>query len=184
LRELHRLAPAPIDVILLPEGAPLGAISVNVDGCTLCLSCVSVCPTGALIDDPERPALKFVEDACVQCGLCVSTCPEKVITLKPQIDFTAATARTQIIKEEEPALCIRCNKPFGVKSTINKIAAKLEGRHWMFPANDKRIDAIRMCADCRVITMSEQQFDPFAGVPERAAPRTTDDYLRERESKG
>ena len=51
----------------------------------------------------------------------------------------------------------------------------------MFPANDKRIDAIRMCADCRVITMSEQQFDPFAGVPERAAPRTTDDYLRERE---
>ena len=29
--------------------------------------------------------------------------------------------------------------------------------------------------------MSEQQFDPFAGVPERAAPRTTDDYLRERE---
>ena len=70
LSELHRLAPAPTDVIALPEGAPLGAISVNVDGCTLCLSCVSVCPTGALLDDPERPALKFVEDACVQCGLC------------------------------------------------------------------------------------------------------------------
>jgi hypothetical protein len=54
----------------------------------------------------------------------------------------------------------------------------------MFPAGDKRLDAIRMCADCRVITMSEQQFDPFAGVPERAPSRTTDDYLRERESKG
>jgi ferredoxin len=181
LTELHRAAPAPTDVIALPEGAPLGAISVNVDGCTLCLSCVSVCPTGALRDDPERPALKFVEDACVQCGLCKSTCPEKVITLTPQIDFTAATARTRIIKEEEPALCVRCGKPFGVKSTIDKIAAKLEGRHWMYPASDKRVDAIRMCADCRVITMSEQQFDPFAGVPERAAPRTTDDYLRERE---
>jgi ferredoxin len=184
LSELHRVAPAPTDVIALPEGAPLGAISVNVDGCTLCLSCVSVCPTGALLDDPERPALKFVEDACVQCGLCESTCPEKVITLKPQIDFRAARARTQIIKEEEPALCIRCNKPFGVKSTIDRIAAKLEGRHWMYPAGDKRLDAIRMCADCRVITMSEQQFDPFAGVTERAPPRTTDDYLRERESKG
>ena len=168
-------------MISLPEGAPVGTISVNVDGCTLCLACVSVCPTGALIDDPERPALKFVEDACVQCGLCMSTCPEKVITLKPQIVFTAATARTKIIKEEEPALCIRCSKSFGVKSTIDKIAAKLEGRHWMFPANNKRIDAIRMCADCRVITMSEQQFDPFVGVTERAAPRTTDDYLRERE---
>ncbi|MDE2332678.1 MAG: hypothetical protein KGK16_18110, partial [Bradyrhizobium sp.] len=42
---------------------------------------------------------------------------------------------------------------------------------------------VRMCADCRVITMSEQQFDPFAGVSERAPPRTTDDYLRLRESK-
>jgi len=50
-------------------------------------------------------------------------------------------------------------------------------------AGDKRLDVVRMCADCRVIAMSEQQFDPFAGVPERAPPRTTDDYLRERERK-
>ena len=183
LSELHRVAPHPVDVIVLPEGAPLGAISVNVDGCTLCLSCASVCPTGALRDDPDRPVLKFVEDACVQCGLCQSTCPEKVITLKPQIDFRAARAQATIIKEEEPALCIRCNKPFGVKSTIDRIAAKLEGRHWMYPAGDKRLDVVRMCADCRVIAMSEQQFDPFAGVAERAPPRTTDDYLREREHK-
>jgi ferredoxin len=181
LTELHRIAPAPADVIALPEGAPIGAINVDVSGCTLCLSCVSACPTGALLDDPDRPALKFVEDACVQCGLCKSTCPEKVITLTPQIDFTAARARPRILKEEEPALCIRCNKPFGVKSTIDRVAAKLEGRHWMFPASNKRADAIRMCADCRVITMSEQQFDPFVGVPERSPPRTTEDYLRERE---
>lgn len=183
LTELHRAAAAPTDVIALPEGAPLGAISVKVDGCTLCLSCVSACPTGALRDDPERPALKFVEDACVQCGLCKSTCPENVITLTPQIDFTEAAARTRIIKEEEPALCIRCDKPFGVKSTIDKVAAKLEGRHWMFPAGNKRLDTVRMCADCRVITLSEQQFDPFAGVSERTPPRTTDDDLRERDGK-
>ncbi|WP_342731392.1 4Fe-4S binding protein [Bradyrhizobium sp. B117] len=183
LSELHRLAPKPVDVIALPQGAPIGAISVKTDGCTLCLSCVSACPTGALRDDPERPVLKFVEDACVQCGLCQSTCPEKVITLKPQIDFRAARASTVVIKEEEPALCIRCGIPFGVKSTIDRIAAKLEGRHWMYPAGDKRLEALRMCADCRVILMSEQQFDPFQGVPERAPPRTTDDYLRRRENK-
>jgi ferredoxin len=183
LHELHRVAPAPTEVITLPRGAPLGSISVNVDGCTLCLSCVSACPTGALRDDPERPVLKFVEDACVQCGLCQSTCPEKVITLKPQIDFRARRAPARIVKEEEPALCIRCNKPFGVKSTIEKIAGTLEGRHWMFPAGDNRLDVVRMCADCRVAAMSEQQFDPFMGVPERTPPRTTDDYLRQRKTK-
>ncbi|HXH45109.1 MAG TPA: 4Fe-4S binding protein [Bradyrhizobium sp.] len=183
LGELHRLAPQPVDVIALPQGAPIGAITVDTEGCTLCLSCVSACPTGALRDDPERPVLKFIEDACVQCGLCQSTCPEKVISLKPQIDFRAARAPATIIKEEEPALCVRCSTPFGVKSTIDRIAAKLEGRHWMYPAGDKRIEALRMCADCRVIVMSEQQFDPFKGVPERTPPRTTDDYLHERDGK-
>ncbi|MHC4054787.1 4Fe-4S binding protein [Bradyrhizobium sp. 25ACV] len=183
LGELHRLAPKPVDVIALPQGAPVGAISVDTDGCTLCLSCVSACPTGALRDDPERPVLKFIEDACVQCGLCQTTCPEKVITLKPQIDFRAARAPAAVIKEEEPALCVRCGTAFGVKSTIDRIAAKLEGRHWMYPAGDKRIEALKMCADCRVIVMSEQQFDPFKGIPERTPPRTTDDYLRQREGK-
>ncbi|WP_041358249.1 4Fe-4S binding protein [Nitrobacter hamburgensis] len=183
LRELHRVAPAPVDVIALPDGAPFGTLEVDVEGCTLCLSCVSACPTGALYDDPERPVLRFTEDACVQCGLCQATCPEKVIKLVPQIDFRAATAPARTLKEEEPALCVRCHKPFGVKSTIDRVAAKLEGRHWMYPNANKRVDAIRMCADCRVITMSEDGFNPFVDVPERPAPRATDDYLRERDQE-
>ena len=92
LRELQRAAPAPVDVVALPAGAPFGAVEINVEGCTLCLACVAACPTGALSDNPERPMLRFAEDACVQCGLCKATCPEKVITLRPQLDFRAATA--------------------------------------------------------------------------------------------
>src|SRR5215467_15378394 len=53
LRELQRAAPMPVDVIALPAGAPFGAIEINVEGCTLCLACVSACPTGALSDNPE-----------------------------------------------------------------------------------------------------------------------------------
>ena len=182
LRELHAAAPAPVDIVPLPQGAPFGTVEVNVEGCTLCLSCVSACPTGALSDDPERPMLRFAEDACVQCGLCQATCPEKVIALKPQIDFRAAIAATRIIKQEQPAECIRCGKPFGVKSTVDRVTAKLEGQHWMFKDSKKRLDVIKMCADCRVAAMAEENFDPF-GTPGRPALRTTDDYLRERESK-
>jgi ferredoxin len=183
LRELHRVAPAPVDVVPLPEGAPFGKVNLNVEGCTLCLSCVSACPTGALSDDRERPMLRFTEDACVQCGLCKATCPEKVISLTPQLDFRAATAAPRVLKEEEPFCCISCGKPFGVKSTIERVTAKLEGRHWMFQNSAKRLDLLKMCENCRVVAVSEEDFDPY-GVPPRPPVRTTEDYLREREEKG
>src|SRR6478672_2919289 len=182
LRELQRAAPAPVDVIALPAGAPFGTVEINVEGCTLCLACVSACPTGALSDNPERPMLRFAEDACVQCGLCKATCPEKVITLRPQLDFRAATANARVLKEEEPFHCIRCNKPFGVKSTIERVVAKLEGKHWMFKGSARRLDVIKMCEDCRVAVMAEKDFDPY-GKP-RPPVRTTEDYLREREEQG
>ena len=120
----------------------------------------------------------------MQCGLCQASCPEKVISLTPQLDFRAATARLRVIKEEEPALCVRCGGAFGVKSSVDRVVAKLEGQHWMFKNSAKRLDVVRMCADCRVITMSEENFDPFAGVPSRPAPRTSEDYLRERDKPG
>jgi len=180
LKELHRAAPVPADVIALPARAPFGAVNVDVDGCTLCLACVSACPTGALSDDPERPVLRFSEDACVQCGLCKATCPEKVITLTPQLDFRAATSAARVLKEEQPFCCVRCGKPFGVKSTIERVAEKLEGKHWMFKDAAQRLAVIKMCDDCRVVVVTEQDFSPY-GSPSRAPPRTTDDYLRERD---
>jgi ferredoxin len=179
LRELHGAAPAPVDVIALPAGAPFGAVEVDAKSCTLCLACVSACPTGALLDDPERPMLRFVEDACVQCGLCKATCPEKVITLKPQLDFRAATLPARVLNEQEPFCCIRCGKPFGVKSTIERVVATLAGKHWMYQGADRRLDAIKMCADCRVIALTEAELAAAGGTP-RAAARTTEDYLRER----
>jgi ferredoxin len=181
LRELQRAAPAPVDVIALPAGAPFGAIEIDVAGCTLCLACVSACPTGALGDNPEKPTLRFSEDACVQCGLCQATCPEKVITLKPQIDFRAATSLARVLKEEEPFACIRCGKPFGTRSTIARVTEKLAGKHWMFQGDAGRLELLKMCEDCRAIAATEASFDPHA--PPRPPVRTTEDYLREREEK-
>jgi ferredoxin len=179
LHELHRAAPAPTDIIALPAGAPFGAVEIDVAGCTLCLSCVSACPTGALSDDPDRPLLRFAEAACVQCGLCKATCPEKVISLVPRLAFDTATC---VLKQEEPYPCSRCGKPFGVRSTIERVLAKLEGAHWMYQGSSPRLDLIKMCDDCRVATVTAADFDPHS-APARPRPRTTDDYLRKREDE-
>jgi ferredoxin len=179
LQELHAHAPAPVDQVALPAGAPFGRTVIDVEGCTLCLACVGACPTGALQDNPERPELRFQEDACVQCGLCVSTCPEKVIRLEPRINFRDDARRALLVKEEEPFTCIRCGTPFGTRSSIERIVEKLAEKHWMFP-DSAAVDRIRMCEDCRVVVQFEARDNPLAGGA-RPKPRTTDDYLRERE---
>ncbi|MGQ9365694.1 4Fe-4S binding protein [Azospirillum sp. ST 5-10] len=179
LRHLHKAAPAAVEVLPLPAGAPFGRVAVDVEGCTLCLACVGACPTGALRDNPDKPTLSFAQDACVQCGLCRNTCPEKVISLVPEIDFRDGARGESLIKEEEPFCCVRCGKPFATKSSIEKIVAALSGKHWMF-ATPEAANRIRMCEDCRVVDQFERN-DPFkVGAPR--VPRTTDDYLREREA--
>lgn len=181
LSELHRVSPDPVNLVPLPAGAPFGSVEIDMGACTLCLSCVSACPTGALRDDPERPMLRFVEDACVQCGLCQATCPENVITLKPQIDFGAARAPSRVLKEEEPFCCMRCGKPFGIRSTIERVTSALQGSHWMYAKSPQRLDVIKMCDDCRVAFVSEDGLDPHR--TDNPAVRTTEDYLRERVEK-
>lgn len=183
-RELHVAAPTPVSVIALEKGAPFGGVHVDTAGCTLCHACVTACPTGALGDNPDKPMLRFTESLCVQCGLCEATCPEDVISLVPRLDFDAWRAPAATLKEEEPYHCIACQKPFGTKSTIERIVAKLQEKHWMFSgANAKRIDVVRMCDTCRTTVAVNESFDPHQANP-RPPVMTTDDYLRLRAEKG
>lgn len=176
LKHMHANAPAPVDVVDLPAGAPFGQVIVDGAACTLCLSCVGACPTGALGDNPDAPQLGFAEERCVQCGLCRSTCPENAITLKPRLNFVEDARRMVVLKAEEPFHCIRCGKPFGTQSTISRLAERLSG-HSMF-AGPGKLDLIKMCEDCRVIAQFDEA-QPMASHP-RPVPRTTDDDLRER----
>ena len=175
LATLNEAAAEPQEIIKLPAGSPYGRLDIDAEGCTLCLACVGSCPAGALSDDQERPRLSFNEAACVQCGLCVATCPEKVIKLDPRYNFTASVREPITIKEEEPFECISCDKPFGTKSTVERIVVKLEGNHAMFQ-NKAQIDVIKMCDDCRVIAVSNAGGDPMT-MGERPKVRTTEDYL-------
>lgn len=165
---LRRHAPEPAERVALEAGAPFGAVHVA-DGCTLCLACVSVCPTAALGDDADRPRLSFREDACVQCGLCVATCPERVMALEPRLDLTEAAAERRTLREEEPFACIVCGKPFAVRSQIERVLARLVGHPMM--SDPRMSDRMQMCGDCRVADLAG------AGQPRVDRPRTTDDWL-------
>lgn len=164
------------DILPLTGDAPYGLVNVNVDDCTLCLSCVSACPADALRDNPDKPELRFIETACVQCGLCQSTCPEQAISLQPQLNLLPSAMQPVTLNEEEPFECIKCGTPFASKSTIDKISEKLAGSHRMFES-DANAQLIKMCDTCRLETMAaSNDGDPFA-LAKRPVPRTTDDYI-------
>jgi ferredoxin len=182
-RQIARLAATalrgkPDTPIPLPPNAPYGAVIVDADACTLCLSCASLCPTGALDGNPDMPQVRFQEDACLQCGLCISICPENAITLKPQFDLSDAALSQKILHEEEPFACINCGALFGVKSMVEKITEKLSGKHAMFATSDAA-RLIQMCDNCRIEAQYHSENNPFKGADK---PRvvTTDDYFSKR----
>ncbi|MFK7753015.1 MAG: 4Fe-4S binding protein [Sedimentitalea sp.] len=166
---------APLD---LPAGAPYGAVLVDTDACTLCLSCVSLCPSGALVDNEDMPQLRFQEDACLQCGLCANICPENAITLKPQLDLSDAALTQTVLNEEEPFACVDCGSLFGVKSTVERIMEKLSGVHPMFETS-AQARMIQMCDNCRVNAQFHSEDNPFKGA-DKPRVRTTDDYFSKR----
>ncbi|MFP5466674.1 MAG: 4Fe-4S binding protein [Gammaproteobacteria bacterium] len=134
--------------IALPAASPFGSLNVNRDACTLCLSCVSACPAGALQDNAERPQLRFIEKNCVQCGLCATTCPEKAISLQPRLLLGEERRQPRVLNEAQPYQCVRCGKPFGTLKGIEVMLAKLGG-HAMFQG--EALERLKMCGDCRVV---------------------------------
>ena len=140
-------APEQKTVTKLPESAPFGEIQVN-HHCTLCMSCVSICPAGALLAGQQQPRLNFIENNCVQCGLCQTACPEQAITLKPRYNYDPVNRRKpRMLHEESIFYCVRCNKPMASVSMIKSIQDKLQG-HPLFQGDNTR--RLLMCESCKV----------------------------------
>jgi ferredoxin len=149
-------APSSKKLATLPTGAPFGQIKVDAAACTLCMSCVAVCPTSALREGQGLPQLNFVERSCIQCGTCQKACPEDAITLDTRFLYDdKARGAQRLLHEEQPACCISCGKPFATHSMLKVMAKKLED-HWMFQSEaDRR--RLEMCDDCRVKDLMRAQ---------------------------
>ena len=51
----------------------------NEEKCTNCGVCVPICPTDALVVDPETRKVLFHNKKCIACELCVKICPPRAM---------------------------------------------------------------------------------------------------------
>ncbi|MEY3095503.1 MAG: 4Fe-4S binding protein [Burkholderiaceae bacterium] len=137
----------------LPAGAPLGGLQLDLDRCTLCMSCVGACPEAALKAGGDRPLLAFIERNCVQCGLCVQTCPESALALDPRLAPLADRREALTLHESQPFCCVKCGRPFATKQGLQAMLLRL-GSHPAFQGDGAR--RLEMCGDCRVVDMVEK----------------------------
>jgi ferredoxin len=146
--------PLPETGVALPNSSLLGGLNINKDTCTLCMSCVSSCPEGALLDNPDEPILSFIEKQCVQCGICVQTCPEKALTLNPRLQTVEQRKQRTTLNETQAFHCISCGKAFGTLKMVDLMLTKL-GAHGAFAG--AAMDRLKMCGDCRVVDMVKKE---------------------------
>jgi 2-oxoacid:acceptor oxidoreductase delta subunit (pyruvate/2-ketoisovalerate family) len=50
--------------------------------CVGCLTCVMLCPEGAVCSDSKLGKIVFNLDYCKGCGICANECPTKAIVMK------------------------------------------------------------------------------------------------------
>ena len=93
----------------------------------------------------------------MQCGLCRATCPERVITLRPQLDFRAATASARVLKEEEPFVCIRCGKRFASRMHIDDLKTILPQLGFDYRLREGTHTWQELCPACKRRSLSLAQ---------------------------
>ena len=142
----------PVDVAL-----PFAVAEVEAEGCTLCRSCVNVCPTHAFRLDEPTFSLQFNHFACVACGLCETVCPEHVISLRHEVVFTRTALDYRTVVRDEMVACLRCGKPFVNRKSLDAILAKvLQLGPLMDAFSGERRNLLRMCPDCRAVAAMQE----------------------------
>jgi ferredoxin len=132
---------------------PFAFADVKPSGCTMCRSCVNVCPVHAFRLDEGTSSLQFKHLACVACGLCEQVCPENVITLRQEIFFERDALDYQTVAQDDMVSCAKCGKPYINRKALETVEARvlsLESLLDTFSGNRRTL--LRMCPDCRAVT--------------------------------
>jgi ferredoxin len=139
--------------IRVPQGQDYAFAEVADEGCTLCRSCINVCPTHAFKFDEDAHTLYYKHISCVGCGLCEQACPEKVIKVRPELYLESQSLDYLAVVEDEIITCARCEAPYINKRALEAIEAKVLNMESLLDTfTGKRRNLLRMCPDCRAVS--------------------------------
>ncbi len=80
---------------------PSGPAEVDPAKCTICLTCVRLCPHGAIT---YHKAAEVDPGSCARCGICAVECPNRAISLAPAPGIADISSQVR-------AACSPCMKP-------------------------------------------------------------------------
>ena len=135
-----------------------GKVSINEASCTLCLSCVGACNTGALYADNSDNSIKFNASLCTTCNYCVLSCAEKdTIELEPcGVELEPGFFNYKMLAKDELFKCIECGKEFATSKAVMKIADMM-GAH--FANEPEKMKTLFCCGDCKAKIMIKKQIE-------------------------
>jgi ferredoxin len=143
--------------LAVAAGAAFAVPEVDAGGCTLCRTCVNVCPTHAFRFDETPPALALRAVSCVNCGLCATACPESVIALRHELPLERAALDYRVVVKDEILGCARCGAPFGNRRAVEVIESKLFGLATLGDTfTGARRSFLRMCPNCRAVAAMQE----------------------------
>lgn len=138
--------------LAVEDTQPFAVTGLQESGCTMCRSCVNVCPTHVFRFDEAAASLQLKQIACVACGLCETVCPEDVITLQPKVELSRRALDYRVVVQDAIVGCSRCDKPFINQKALEAIEAKLLSLDVLGDTfAGARQSLLRMCPDCRAV---------------------------------
>ena len=100
---------------VLPSTAPFGTVYCETDKCTLCMACVAVCPTKALHNTGDRPALDFIEQT-----VCNAECAKRLVLNRLYLSLNRSTGIKNLVKMLLPCMKKRPLNVYVVGSHLHR----------------------------------------------------------------
>ncbi len=117
-------------VAITPTAMP-GVLEHSAERCTLCGTCATGCPTGALTISHGLDASALVHDPtlCLGCPLCARSCPEDALTVRRALDVTRLQDGPIELMRAEAQHCGACAAELLPLPTRRRVAELLGRAH-------------------------------------------------------